>query len=67
MITAELIARINELAAKQRQGVLSETEKEEQGKLRQVYIDGIKAQVKTQLDTVKVHPEACDCGCHHNH
>lgn len=68
MITPELIARINELAAKQREGTLNGAEKEEQTKLRQIYIDCVKAQVRAQLDTVKpAHSDTCDCGCHHNH
>lgn len=66
MITPELIARINELARKQREGLLSEVEKEEQAKLRRVYIDNIKNQVKTYLDAAKEHSHShdCDCGCH---
>lgn len=66
MITPELIARINELARKQREGLLSEVEKEEQAKLRRVYIDNIKNQVKTYLDAAKEHAHShdCDCGCH---
>jgi uncharacterized protein YnzC (UPF0291/DUF896 family) len=66
MITPELISRINELARKQREGLLSEAEKDEQAKLRRIYIDNIKNQVKTHLDAAKEHTHShdCDCGCH---
>jgi len=69
VITPEVIARINELARKQREGTLSEPEKEEQAKLRRLYIDHVKGQVKAALDdAVKhSHPEGCGCGCHHKH
>lgn len=69
MITAEIIARINELAKKQRAGALSATEKDEQARLRRLYIDNIKEQVKTVLDASieHQHDEDCDCGCHHEH
>ncbi|WP_083795417.1 DUF896 domain-containing protein [Thermosinus carboxydivorans] len=49
MITPEMIARINELARKQRSCGLSEQEKTEQAILRRQYIDHIKAQVREQL------------------
>ena len=69
MITAELVARINELAKKQRSGTLTEEEKVEQGALRRIYIDGIKSQVKSQLDAAKEasHAHGCSCGCQHKH
>ena len=69
MITPELIARINELSRKQREGLLTVEEKEEQVKLRRIYIDNIKAQVKTHLDAAKeaAHSADCHCGCHHKH
>lgn len=69
MITPEVIARINELARKQREGGLTAAEKEEQAGLRRLYIDHIKGQVKEALDaTVKhAHHEGCDCGCHGKH
>jgi len=69
LITPEIIARINELARKQREGNLTEAEKDEQFKLRRQYIDHVKSRVKAALDdTVKhSHPESCDCGCHHKH
>jgi uncharacterized protein YnzC (UPF0291/DUF896 family) len=66
MITPELISRINELARMEREGLLSEAEKDEQTKLRRIYIDNIKNQVKTYLDAAKEHSHStdCNCGCH---
>ncbi len=48
-----LIARINELAAKQRANKLTDDEKNEQADLRAQYINLIKMQVKNQLDNIK--------------
>ena len=42
MITKEQINRINELARKARESELSQAEKEEQAKLRRIYIDSFK-------------------------
>ena len=69
MITPDLIARINELAGKQRTGSLSEAEKEEQTRLRRIYIDCIKGQVREHFDTVEKPPHSpdCGCGCHLKH
>jgi uncharacterized protein YnzC (UPF0291/DUF896 family) len=69
MLTPNLIDRINELALKQREGSLTAVEKEEQTKLRRIYIDNIKNQVKCHLDTVveQSHSHECDCGRHHKH
>ena len=69
MITPELIARINELAQKQRCEPLTVAEKEEQTTLRRMYIDSIKAQVKASLDAAKCtdHPHTDGCGCQHEH
>jgi|GEM_PF-421688 len=69
MITAEMIARINELAKKQRAGELTEDEGAEQAKLRRLYIDNIKNQVKVHLDSQKEHEHThnCGCGCHEKH
>ncbi|MCR5440100.1 MAG: DUF896 domain-containing protein [Selenomonas sp.] len=54
MITPELIARINELARKKRSTGLSEAELAEQQKLRRIYLDGIRDQVKGMLDNIEV-------------
>ena len=70
MITKELIARINDLSRKQRQGDLTEEEKSEQAVLRRQYLDSIKEQVRNQLESAQVsekHPSHCDCGCHGGH
>lgn len=70
MITPELVARINELSRKQRSSGLDEAEKEEQAKLRRIYIDAIKGQVKAHLDAAvkeKEHSHGCGCGCGHKH
>jgi len=68
MITAQNIARINELARKCRDTGLTAEELTEQAMLRRLYIDHIKAQVKAQLDAIKPdhHHDDCDCGCHHD-
>ena len=63
----ETIHRINELARKQREEGLTPEEKEEQAKLRRIYIDNIKAQIRQQLDAAKEHEHNCNCGCHHSH
>lgn len=54
MITKELIARINELARKQRTTGLTAAEKEEQQRLRTAYLADIRAQVKGMLDRVEI-------------
>ncbi len=72
MITPEIIARINELGRKKKEGQLTADEIIEQTKLRRLYIDNIKNQVKVHLDSQKEHLEShdCSCGCqdkHHKH
>lgn len=69
MITAECIARINELAKKSRETGLTEDERSEQADLRRRYVDHIKSQVKVQLDSIKIvdHDDNCNCGCHSKH
>jgi len=74
MITREDIDRINFLARKSKENGLTEEEKEEQQKLRRKYIDWIKYQVKTQLDSITIvekdhvhnHEHGCDCHRHHS-
>ena len=65
----QTIARINELARKQREEGLTQAEKDEQAKLRRIYIDNIKNQIRQQLDAAKAHDHSsdCNCGCHHQH
>lgn len=70
MITKELISRINELSQKQKLSSLNEEEKQEQSLLRQQYLDGIKAQVRSQIETTisETKPMGhCDCGCNGKH
>lgn len=69
MITPEIIARINELAKKQKAGELTEAERTEQTSLRRLYIDNIKNQVKVHLDAEVEHTDShdCSCGCHDKH
>ncbi len=66
MLTPEFIARINELAKKQRESVLTEAERTEQAQLRRQYIDNVKGQVKARLDSAQqpTHNHSCQCGCH---
>ncbi len=54
MITDEKIKRINELANKAKKEGLSEIELEEQKLLRREYVDSFKANLKSQLDNVKI-------------
>jgi uncharacterized protein YnzC (UPF0291/DUF896 family) len=77
MVSKEQIARINELYKKQKNEGLSEEEKKEQAYLRRLYIDSMKANLKSQLDSIKiVKPSSCcdhhsdnkKCGhSHHSH
>lgn len=66
----EQIARINELARKQKSGELTADELREQAQLRREYVDAVKKNMKAQLDAIKIapaHDEHCSCGCHHKH
>lgn len=54
MITQEQINRINELARKAKDSGLSESEKEEQAKLRALYIESIKKSLTSQLDNTYI-------------
>jgi uncharacterized protein YnzC (UPF0291/DUF896 family) len=77
MVTKEQIERINELAKKQKENMLSDEEKKEQEKLRRLYVDSFKENLKAQLKNIKiVSPEEyekskkenkCTCGHDHNH
>jgi uncharacterized protein YnzC (UPF0291/DUF896 family) len=54
-ITEEEINRINELYRKQKsEEGLTEEEKEEQKALRQKYVDAIRANLRSNLDSIKV-------------
>jgi len=54
MITEATIARINELAHKSKKEGLTPSEKEEQKKLRQEYIEAIRGNIRSQLDNVDI-------------
>ncbi|MCL6634312.1 MAG: DUF896 domain-containing protein [Peptococcaceae bacterium] len=67
MITKELVERINYLARKQRNGGLTEEEKEEQKQLREIYLKNIRSQVIDALEAAGFKPKkkpggACSCG-----
>lgn len=54
----EVIARINELAAKAKQAELTPEEIAERDKLRRIYIDSVKANLVGQLEnTYIVYPD----------
>ena len=53
MITPELLERINALAKKRRTQGLDEEETQEQARLRRMYLDSIKEQVKGMLDSIE--------------
>ena len=73
----KVIARLNELYHQSKISPLSEVELEERDRLRRIYLDAIRGQVKAQLDRVKivdpenadehVHQEGCTCGCNDGH
>ena len=50
----EVIARINELAAKNKAEGLTEAELEERAKLRRIYIDNVTGNLKGQLDNTYI-------------
>ena len=50
----EVIARINELAAKNKAEGLTEEELAERGKLRRIYIDSYKANLVSQLENTYI-------------
>ena len=48
------IARINELYKKQKEGILTESEREEQAVLRLEYIEAIRATIRNTLDHTSI-------------
>lgn len=50
----ELVARINELARKAKNGGLNEEELAERAKLREVYLGNIRSNFRAQLDTIEI-------------
>lgn len=70
MITQELVDRINYLSRKKRTEGLTPEEAEEQKKVREEYLAGIKAQVRDQMDGLGIpkkehkhtaHDKNCSC------
>ncbi len=61
MITPELVARINELARKKRKEGLTEEEKGEQAALRHAYLDGIREQMTSILESIEFVDVKEDC------
>ena len=58
MVMNAVIARINELAAKNKAEGLTEEELIERDKLRRIYIDNVTGNLRGQLDnTYFVHPD----------
>ncbi|MXQ52449.1 DUF896 domain-containing protein [Shimazuella alba] len=53
MITPELIARINYLANKKKDIGLSQEELIEQKELREIYLQGIRGQMRDHLSRIK--------------
>lgn len=53
MVSDAEIKRINELAKKSREVVLSDEEKLEQKALRQKYIDAVKLSLQSNLDSIR--------------
>ncbi|MDP1346378.1 DUF896 domain-containing protein, partial [Klebsiella pneumoniae] len=53
-ITNEQVERINELARKKKAEGLSEAELEEQALLLRAYLDSVKANFRSQVETIKV-------------
>lgn len=66
MITREMIDRINALSRKQRSIGLTDEEKAEQAQLRRAYIDNIKGQVRSHLESIQ-NDSTCSCGCQSRH
>ena len=50
----EVIARINELAAKNKAEGLTEAELEDRAKLRRIYIDNVTGNLKAQMDNTYI-------------
>lgn len=48
------IERINELAKKQKQGIMTDTEKAEQAELRGEYLAMIRANFRSQLENIEI-------------
>lgn len=72
MLNQERLARINELAQKQRSLGLTAAEQAEQHALRQAYLEAFRASMRAQLAAQGLQPLSkpgtCTCGKHdHDH
>lgn len=50
----EVVARINELARKAKDGGLNEEEVAERAKLREIYLGNIRKNFRAQLETIEI-------------
>lgn len=50
----ELVARINELARKAKDGGLNEEELAERARLREIYLGNIRKNFRAQLETIEI-------------
>ncbi|MCP1184889.1 DUF896 domain-containing protein [Paenibacillus sp. 1781tsa1] len=57
-----LVARINELARKQKSTGLSEEELAERAELREIYLSNIRSNFRQQLDTIEIVDDENDKG-----
>ncbi|HBU82996.1 DUF896 domain-containing protein [Paenibacillus sp. UMB7766-LJ446] len=57
-----LVARINELARKQKSTGLTEEELAERAKLREIYLNNIRSNFRQQLDTIEIVDDENDQG-----
>ena len=57
LITEDEIKRINELWRKSNEAELTEEEREEQQKLRRLYIDSVKHNLRGHLDNISIKHE----------
>jgi uncharacterized protein YnzC (UPF0291/DUF896 family) len=65
VVTDAEIKRINELAKKSKVAGLTEQEKQEQQKLRQKYIEAVRASLKANLDSIRFVEDLEDNGPKH--
>ncbi|MGX1830776.1 DUF896 domain-containing protein [Paenibacillus taichungensis] len=57
-----LVARINELARKQKSTGLTEDELTERAKLREIYLNNIRSNFRQQLDSIEIVDDENDQG-----
>jgi len=67
MITRELVDKINFLARKQKTEGLTPEEKAEQKKVREEYLEGIRAQVRDQMEGLGIKKKDHQHGHNHHH